>query len=295
MYKQLKSLFKSGIVFFVVISAIAGYGIGFPVEQDFSWLHFLALIFGITLISSGSLALNQVQEVSRDKKMDRTSSRPIASGFMSSKTALIISVANMVVGSLILYWVEPVTCYLGLVVIALYNGLYTLHWKPKWMFGAVPGAVPGALPGVLGFSAVNQNLLSAESIYLFLVMFLWQMPHFWTLAIRFKDDYAKGEFPILPVMVGKERTIYHISFYVFAYALLAIMAPFFVSYYVLYFALMVPFALMVVWQFFKYAKAKEEKAWLPFFLWTNFSLLVFLYAPLFDRWTRLYMDVYRYQ
>ena len=63
MYKQLKTLFKSGIVFFVVISAIAGYGIGFPVEGSFSFLHFLALVLGTTLISSGSLALNQIQEI----------------------------------------------------------------------------------------------------------------------------------------------------------------------------------------------------------------------------------------
>lgn len=294
MIKKLKSLFKSGIVFFVVISAIAGYGIGLPVEESFSFLHFLAMIIGITLISSGSLAFNQVQEISRDKKMDRTSGRPLASGTMSVKTAIGISVFNMVLGSLVLYWVQPITCYLGLVVIALYNGLYTLHWKPRWTFGAVPGAVPGALPGVLGFSAVNSNLLSPEAVYLFLVMFLWQMPHFWTLAIRFKEDYAKGEFPILPVILGKDRTIYHISFYVFAYALLAIMSPFFVSFYALYFLLVLPFAVIVVWQFFKYSKAKEDKAWLPFFLWTNFSLLIFLYAPLADKYARLYFDVYRY-
>ncbi len=295
MYKQLKTLFKSGIVFFVVISAIAGYGIGFPVEGSFSLLHFLALVLGTTLISSGSLALNQIQEINRDKKMERTKNRPLVSGEMSRPLAFGISSFNMVVGSLILFWVNPITCYIGLVIIVLYNGLYTLHWKPKWMFAAVPGAVPGALPGVLGFSAVNNDILSPASVYLFLVMFLWQMPHFWTLAIRFKDDYARGEFPILPVIVGKERTIYHISFYVFAYALLAFMAPFFVSYYFLYFILMIPFALMVVYEFFKYAKSSEEKAWLPFFLWTNFSLLIFLYAPLADKWIRLYMDVYRYQ
>ncbi|MCO4753510.1 MAG: heme o synthase [Bacteriovoracaceae bacterium] len=295
MIKQLKTLFKSGIVFFVVISAIAGYGIGFPIEESFSFLHFVAMVLGTTLISSGSLALNQIQEISRDKKMERTQKRPLATGEISKKTALIISISNMVVGSSILFWVNPVTCYIGLSIIALYNGLYTLHWKPKWMFAAVPGAVPGALPGVLGFSAVNNNLLSPESVYLFLVMFLWQMPHFWTLAIRFADDYERGEFPILPVVVGKERTIYHISFYVFAYALLAIMAPFFVSFFVAYFVLMIPFALMVVWEFFKYAKSTSEKAWLPFFLWTNFSLLVFLYAPLADKYIRLYMDVFRYQ
>ena len=295
MVKTLKSLFKFGIVVFVVISAIAGYGIGLTVEDSFSFLHFLLTILGTFLISSGSLALNQVQEIDRDTKMDRTNSRPIPSGKLSKAQALSISIFNMISGSVVLYFVNPLTCYIGLFIIFLYNGLYTLHWKPKWAFAAVPGAIPGALPGVLGFSAVNDNIFGPESIYLFLVMFLWQMPHFWTLAIRYRDDYARGEFPILPVKLGKERTIYHISFYVFSYALLAIFSPYFVSFHFFYFFIVIPFAIIVVWQFIKYAKAKEEKAWLPFFLWTNFSLLAFLYAPLIDKWTPLYLNVYQYQ
>jgi protoheme IX farnesyltransferase len=200
----------------------------------------------------------------------------------------------MITGSIILYYLEPLTCYVGLVIIVLYNGLYTLHWKPKWLFAAVPGAVPGALPGVLGFSVVNTNIFSSESVYLFLVMFIWQMPHFWTLAIRYRDDYAKGGFPILPVIVGKERTIYHISFYVFAYALLALMSPFFVPFHLFYFVTVLPFVIIVTYQFLKYAKATQEKAWLPFFLWTNFSLLIYMYAPVFDRWIHLYIKVYQY-
>lgn len=295
MVKTLKSLFKFGIVVFVVISTIAGYGIGLTVEDSFSFLHFLSTILGTFLISSGSLALNQVQEIDRDIKMDRTNSRPIPSGKLSKTQALSISIFNMISGSIVLYFVNPLTCYIGLFIIFLYNGLYTLHWKPKWAFAAVPGAIPGALPGVLGFSAVNNNIFGPESIYLFLVMFLWQMPHFWTLAIRYRDDYARGEFPILPVKLGKERTIYHISFYVFSYALLAIFSPYFVSFHFFYFFIVIPFAIIVVWQFIKYAKAKEEKAWLPFFLWTNFSLLAFLYAPLIDKWTPLYLNVFQYQ
>lgn len=295
MYKQLKSLFKMGIVIFVLISAVAGYALGFPIESNFSFLHFTLFIIGTFLISSGSLAFNQVQEVSRDEKMDRTKNRPVASGQMPIRTALIISFANMIVGSSILYYLEPLTCYVGLVIIVLYNGLYTLHWKPKWLFAAVPGAIPGALPGVLGFSVVNTDIFSRESVYLFLVMFIWQMPHFWTLAIRYRDDYAKGGFPILPVIVGKERTIYHISFYVFAYGLLAIMSPFFVPFHFFYFAFVLPFVVIVTYQFYKYSKATQEKAWLPFFLWTNFSLLIYMYAPVFDRWISLYLNIFRYR
>jgi protoheme IX farnesyltransferase len=292
MVKTLKSFFKFGIVVFVVISAIAGYGVGFTVEQSFSWIHLLSFILGTFLISSGSLAFNQVQEAHKDAKMPRTQSRPIPSGIITKKMGITISVTHMVLGTLLLYFmVKPLTAYIGLFIIVLYNGLYTLHWKPKMMFAAVPGAIPGALPAVLGYSAVNSNIFSSESIYLFLIMFLWQMPHFWTLAIRFKEDYSQGEFPVLPSVVGKERTLYHISFYVWAYAFLAIASPFFVDFSYSYFIIVLPFAVKVVWEFLKYYNSTEEKSWLYFFLWTNFSIMAFLFAPLVDKWTPMLFHV----
>ncbi len=288
MIKTLKSFFKMSIVVFVVISAIAGYGVGFQIEDTFSFLNFFSMILGTFLISSGSLSLNQVQESHRDAKMPRTEQRPIPSGKLSKKVALSISLFNITTGSLILFFlVSELSCYIGLIIIVLYNVFYTMHWKQKWKFAAVPGAIPGALPCTLGYAAVNPNIYSSESIYLFLVMFLWQMPHFWTLAIRYKDDYAAADFPILPVVVGNDRTIFHISFYVWAYAFLAIMSPFFVDFYYAYFIIVIPFAMLVVWLFFKYVKNEKtnDKAWLPFFLATNFSMLAFLFAPLIDKWT----------
>lgn len=284
MYQALKSFFKLGIVVFVLVSALAGYAIGLTVEHDFDIFHLLLFLLGTFLISSGSLGLNQVQEANKDKKMDRTKTRPIPAGIFDKRFGLTLCLTHIVLGSGILYMVNPLSMVVGLVIIFLYNGPYTLHWKPKLMFGAVPGAIPGALPGVLGYSAVNSNILSADCIYLFLIMFLWQMPHYWTLAIRFKEDYAKADFPILPVIVGKERTNFHIALYVMCYAFLAIMSPFFVQFSYGYFIVVLPFALKVVWEFFKYAKSRKEKAWLHFFLWTNFSLLIFLFAPVLDKW-----------
>lgn len=280
------------IVIFVVISAIAGYGIGFQIEQSFSFLNFFMMILGTFLISSGSLSLNQVQESHRDAKMPRTQGRPIPSGVMTKAQGLTISFFNIISGSIVLYFMSPLSCYIGLVIIALYNVFYTMHWKQKWKFAAVPGAIPGALPCTLGYAAVNPNIFSSESVYLFLVMFLWQMPHFWTLAIRYTDDYAAADFPILPVVIGKDKTIFHISFYVWAYAFLAIMSPFFVDFSYAYFAMVLPFAIIVVWLFFKYVQneGKSDKAWLPFFLATNFSMLAFLFAPLIDKWTPLIIN-----
>lgn len=288
MIKELKSFFKFSIVVFVVISAAAGYGIGHNIEDEFEILKFLLMLIGTALISSGSLGLNAVQEAHLDALMPRTKDRPMASGRFSKRFGLGLSLSNIIVGSLILFFfVKPLTCYVGLIVIFLYNVLYTMYWKKKWVFAAVPGAIPGALPATLGYSAANDNIFSSESIYLFLLMFLWQMPHFWTLAIKYRDDYAKGGFPVLPARLGKYRTIYHISFYVWAYVLLALMSPFFVHFHYFYYFMVIPFALIIVWQFFKFGKASSEKAWLPFFLWTNFSYLAFLVAPLFDKYTQI--------
>lgn len=293
MYATLKSFFKMSIVVFVVISAIAGYGLGFYIEKNFEFIHFFLMILGTFLISSGSLSLNQVQESHKDAKMPRTQGRPIPSGKISRGTGLCISLFNIIVGSIVLYFVNPLSCYIGIVIIVLYNIFYTIHWKTTWKFAAVPGAIPGALPCTLGYAAVNPNIFSTESIYLFLVMFIWQMPHFWTLAIRYKEDYAAADFPILPVIVGKDRTLFHISFYVWAYALLAIMSPFFVDFYYAYFIVVIPFALLVVWLFFYYVKneTKSDKAWLPFFLATNFSMLAFLFAPVIDKWIPILIEV----
>jgi len=291
MYKSFKSFFKLGIVYFVVISAIAGYGVGFNVEQVFSLTHFIFFLVGTFLISAGSLSLNQFQEVDHDKKMDRTKDRPLVRGTLSKKNALLISLSFIIIGLGILYFVKPLSFWIGLAIIIMYNGFYTLHWKKKWAFAAVPGALPGALPGVLGFSAVNNDIFSPPSVYLFLVMFLWQMPHFWTLAIRYKDDYTRGNFPVLPAIVGIGRTKYHISYYVWCYALLGIMSPFFVDFLYAYFILVIPFSIVVVWQFLKYYNSTNPKAWLPFFLVTNFSMLAFMYAPLIDKWTTLIFKV----
>lgn len=284
MIKTLSVFFKIGIVRFVVISAIAGYFVAFNVEDTFKIFHFLGMVIGVFFISSGSLSLNQVQEVEADSKMPRTKNRPVASGDLSIHTALWISLSCIVVGALILYFVAPMSAYIGLFIIALYNGFYTMYWKKKWAFAAVPGAIPGALPCTIGYAAMSENIFSSESIYLFLIMFLWQMPHFWTLAIKLKDDYQKGGFPILPVIVGKNRTIYHISFYVWSYVLLALMSPFFVHYSAFYFWMVIPFSILVLFFFFVFVRSSNEKAWLPFFLVVNFSMLGFIFAPVLDKW-----------
>ncbi len=277
-------LTKLGIGLFVMITGLAGYAVAHPMGHDFDPLIIFLLVAGLYLLSSGSFAINQAQEVSRDKAMKRTEKRPLVTGVLQVWQAYVIGVLFLIFGLFFLVLINPLSAWLGVATVVLYNGLYTLLWKRRWIFGAVPGAVPGAMPVVIGYAAGSGSVLSIECLYLFLIMFLWQMPHFWSLAIRYKDDYLRGGFPVMPAKLGTERALYHIGLYTFAYVGLAMGAPWFLQTHVLHALLVIPLALKVLWEFSKYFAAKGEKNWLPFFLWTNLSMLVFVCAPVFDRW-----------
>ncbi len=282
--KAYLQLTKFGITLFVMITGLAGFAVGHPMDQPLEFWRPVLVVVGLYLVSSGSFAMNQAQEWQRDRLMARTAKRPVASGVISLWQAYLISAIFVLVGVACLALLGPEPAWLAFLTVILYNGLYTLFWKRRWAFGAVPGAVPGAMPVVIGFAATGSSIFSPECIYLFLIMFLWQMPHFWSLAIRFKEDYERGGFPVLPARLGERRTLYHIGLYTFTYVGVALVAPWFIQAHILHLLLVVPLALKVIWEFWKYFHSTSQKGWLPFFLWINLSMLVFVTAPVFDRW-----------
>lgn len=268
----------------MMISGLLGYAASFPLGNPLEIAIPILLVVGLYLVSSGSFAINQAQEWERDKSMNRTASRPIPAGTIVPWQAYLAGALMCFFGIFLLMLAEPRAGLLALLTVVLYNGLYTLYWKRRWTFGAVPGAIPGAMPVVIGYASNGGSLLTPDCVYLFLIMFLWQMPHFWSLAIRYKDDYERGGFPVPPNHLGVERTLYHIGLYMFAYVGVALSAPLFVSTQYLYFILIVPLSLKIMWEFWQYFKSKGQARWLPFFLWVNLSMLAFLAAPVFDRW-----------
>lgn len=282
--KTYNTLTKMGIVLFALVSALAGYAMSFQVGQEFLWSTPVWLLVGLYFLSSGSFAINQAQEWKLDSKMERTKSRPIPLGKVRPWQAYFLGFIYVVFGSLVLWTLNPMTSALGLATVALYNGVYTLFWKRRWAFAAVPGAIPGAMPVVIGYSVNHDNIFSPECIYLFTIMFLWQMPHFWCLAIRFKEDYAKGGFPVLPAQLGISKTLYHIGLYVFAYVGVAVSSPWFLKANVLYALLVLPICVKLIFEFFKYFREGGRDSWLPFFLWVNMSMLIFIGVPVFDKW-----------
>lgn len=286
--KKYLVLTKGGIVIFVLVGGIAGYAQGLPTLSDFSLSSFLLLLFGMYAISSGSFAINQAQEAHIDAKMERTKTRPAASGWISKADTYWLGLFLVTAGAAALWVVEPVAGILGLMTVALYNGFYTMIWKRKWAFAAVPGAIPGAMPVVIGYAGADSNIFTAECLYLFLVMFLWQMPHFWAIAIKLKNDYEKGGIPVLPVVIGEQKTVFHLGLYTFVYAGLALASPAFVETKYVYLITVFPAALMLLFELFKYAndvfERNSQQRWLRFFMWVNVTLLIFLVAPVADKW-----------
>ncbi len=290
MFKTYADLTKFGIVVFSVLAGLAGYATGFQIEQPFHWKTFLETLLGIYFLSSGSLALNQVQEWKIDQKMPRTSKRPIASGKIKPAAAGILAVSFIAVGLNFLFKLETVAGWVGLASVFLYNVPYTMYWKRRWAFAAVPGAIPGALPVTIGYAVANPDIFNSESLYLFLIMFLWQMPHFWVLAIRYKDDYAKGGIPTLPVVVGMDRTLFQIGLYTFVYVGVALAAPMFVQASWMFALLTIPFVFKVLQEFYRYYKSNGTERWLAFFMWLNVSMLVFIVIPVIDKWNFLFIQ-----
>lgn len=284
MWKAYLTLTKTGIIFFVLVSALAGYAVSFNFQSPFDpWMPVFLLI-GLYFVTAGSFAINQAQEWQIDKKMKRTSHRPIPQGRIAPWQAYGLGVVWCLMGLALLLALGPWPAGLAALTIVLYNGVYTLWWKKHWVFGAVPGAIPGAMPVMIGYSVNSVHIFAPDSVYLFLVLFLWQMPHFWSLAIRYKDDYKAGGIPVLPAELGISTTMYHMGLYVFAYVGVAITAPFFLKANLMYLLLVVPISIKVVWEFFKYFKSPAERGWLPFFLWVNFSLMVYMAVPVADKW-----------
>lgn len=276
-------LAKSGIVLFAVFTALAGFAVSYPVGLELDPLSPILLILGLACASAGGFVLNQVQEWKLDATMPRTAKRPIPSGKIQPWQAWLIGFILVAGGLLMLVPLGPYPFFLTLITLIFYNGLYTIWWKRHWAFGAVPGAIPGALPVTIGYSVNDTHIFGPVSIYLFLILFLWQMPHFWSLALRFKDDYKQANVPVLPVIYGEDKTFYHMGLYTFVYVGVALAAPLFLHVNVFYLLLLVPLCVKLLIEFFRYQK-NRDKGWLPFFLWINLSVLVFLAVPVIDKW-----------
>lgn len=164
-----------------------------------------ATIFAGTLAAGSANAFNMVIESDIDKLMARTSKRPIVTGVISKKSATIFATLIGIV-SLLIFWIFTTTlaALLALIAIAFYVFVYTMALKRRTSQNIVWGGAAGCMPVLIGWAAVT-NSLSITALAFFMVIFFWTPPHFWSLAIKYKDDYSAAGIPMLPVVATKAR------------------------------------------------------------------------------------------
>lgn len=146
---------------------------------------------GVFLLSAGASALNQVTERNSDALMQRTADRPLPSGRMAPPAALAAAALLLAAGSLLLAMCGMMPLLLGAASIILYNIIYT-GLKKKTTLAIVPGALVGAVPPLIGYTAAGGAMTDTAIILFALFMFLWQMPHFWLLLLRYGEEYEKA-------------------------------------------------------------------------------------------------------
>ncbi|MSZ64773.1 MAG: protoheme IX farnesyltransferase, partial [Actinobacteria bacterium] len=158
-----------------------------------------------TLSAGSANAFNMVIESESDKLMLRTSKRPIVMGVVSKTDAAIFATLIGVL-SLVIFWVftTPLATLLSFVAIAFYVLVYTIGLKRRTSQNIVWGGAAGCMPVFIGWAAVT-NSLSFTALAFFMVIFFWTPPHFWALAIKYKDDYSAAGIPMLPVVATKAR------------------------------------------------------------------------------------------
>jgi len=208
--KDITALFKVRLSLLVIVSAVLGYFIGTSIVD---WGKLIALGLGGFLLTGGSNGMNQVLERNWDKLMTRTQNRPIPTGAMSPMKAGVISMVAGIVGiAMLWYFINAATGILGLLAFFLYVFVYT-PLKRVTSLAVFVGAFPGAVPPMLGYIAAT-GTYGVEAGSLFAMQFMWQFPHFWSIAWVAHEDYQRGGYNLLPFKEGRtKRSAYQIFLY----------------------------------------------------------------------------------
>ncbi len=179
------------------------------------WLM-LATVLGGTFAAGGANAINMVIDRDIDALMDRTKHRPLVTGVITPRHALVFAIGLEVAAFVWLWWqVNLLSAVLAVAACLFYVFVYTLWLKRSSVENIVIGGAAGAVPVLIGWSAVT-NRIDWAPVVMFAVIFVWTPPHFWALAVKYKDDYGKAGVPMLPVVASFKTTATRIVAYTVA-------------------------------------------------------------------------------
>ena len=222
-FKTILTLLKYKVSLAVTFTAITGYMV-YTGSFD---IQILTLAVGVFILAGGSSALNEVQESRYDALMERTKHRPIPSGELSSQQALMISVIFILAGLVLLFnSFGIIPALLGAFNIVWYNLFYT-NLKRITPFAVVPGSLVGAIPAFIGWTAAGGYLFDSVIVFIGFFLFIWQIPHFWLLMMKYGHEYEHAGFPTINRTISTESLKKIIFAWVLATSAFSIAIPLF--------------------------------------------------------------------
>jgi len=217
------ALIKYKVSIAVTFTAITGYVV-YTGHFDF---QIITLVLGVFLLAGGSSALNECQESKYDAKMPRTMNRPIPTGKISLANAVVVSVMFCLAGLFVLYYnFGAITAALGLLNLVWYNLIYT-YLKRISSFAVVPGSLVGAIPAFMGWTAAGGYVFQPTIIFIAFFLFIWQIPHFWLLMIKYGKEYEEAGFKTINQAVNSGNLKMIIFAWVVATSFSSIIVPLF--------------------------------------------------------------------
>jgi protoheme IX farnesyltransferase len=224
------------------------------------WLM-VATLLGGTLAAGGANTFNMVLDRDIDAIMERTKKRPLVTGVMTPRAATIFAVVlELAAFAALAIWVNMLSAYLAMGATAFYVIVYTFWLKRRSRQNIVIGGAAGAVPVLIGWAAVT-NSLSWTPVLLFLVIFIWTPPHFWALAVRYRDDYEAANVPMMPVVASLRRTTLEILVYsVIMWAITVLVGPVAHLGWIYAIAALVLGGLFTFYAFRLYRHAREDRA-----------------------------------
>jgi protoheme IX farnesyltransferase len=204
MLKDYIHITKTRIIISNLVAAFGGYALASQWQVE--WRVLIFAMLGTALVMACSTVMNNYLDRDLDVLMKRTESRALPMGRLKPRSVFIYSASLGVIGTVLLAWqVNLLTALLGLLGMFVYIVIYTLWLKRHSTWSTSIGGISGAMPPVMGYTAFTGEL-DLGAWLLFALLFLWQPPHFWSLAIRKREEYGAAGFPLLPVVKGVLRT-----------------------------------------------------------------------------------------
>ncbi len=200
---------------------VSGAAFLFASVNNFDFQRFAGLLAGTSLVIASSCVFNNLHDRKMDSKMERTKKRALVTGDIRVSSAVIFAIILGILGYLVLLkYTNVLTALIGLTGMFFYLVIYT-PVKPRSQHATLLGSISGAVPPLAGYAA-STNSVDLTAWMLFVIMLIWQMPHFYAIAIYRSKEYANANVPVLSVVKGNDSVVKQIIFYIFAFSVATI-------------------------------------------------------------------------